>query len=417
MLVKNSTTFITLPRVMNRTNGFHWMHQILNQRKIFKSLERAKFTFISFRYAQNTPNTKRNASATTLLESQESLIVTNGTLSPTDTKETIMPSMTIGLNLKMMLGFIKQRLAIYASLSKFRLSSLVVLTTLGGYALPSFSTPIDFNIIALTCLGTALCSFSANAFNQWLEVPFDHQMARTKNRVLPRCTISSLHAFSYGAITGLIGSSLLFNINHFSGLIGLLNIFLYSAVYTPLKRLTWFNTWIGSIVGALPPLIGSFAADPNCLSLPSTWILPLVLFSWQFPHFNSLAWNFRSDYSKAGYHMLSVVDPQKNSLVSLRYSLALFPISFFAYLINFVSPYFLLGSTVLNSFFAHYAFQFYKHRSHKKSDRKLFFFTLFYLPAYMALLILHKKGNDQAFPTFACAHSKPDAFPCLNPME
>lgn len=310
----------------------------------------------------------------------------------------------------------KEKILAYADLSKTRLSSLVVLTTLAGYALPSFET-FDVKIMAVTCLGTALCSFSANTMNQLIEVPFDAQMARTRNRVLPRHSLSSLHALSFGLATGVAGSALLFSIHPYVGLIGAGNILLYSFIYTPLKRISFWNTWIGAIVGALPPLIGSCAANPLCFSSPSTWILPMLLFAWQFPHFNSLSWNLRKDYSKAGYRMLSVLDPAKNTLVSLKYSLAMFGVAAYAYFIDFATPMFLLNSSLLNGALCFYAYKFHQERT-EKSARKLFFFTLIYLPAIMALLIFHKKREGQSCVSFAKIHSKLQASnPCMNPLE
>ena len=89
---------------------------------------------------------------------------------------------------------------------------------------------------------------------------------------------------------------------------GLANLLLYTAVYTPMKRLTVYNTWAGSVVGAIPPLIGWASASGGTLDLGAL-VLAGVLFAWQFPHFNALSWNLRPDYSRAGYQMMSVTQP------------------------------------------------------------------------------------------------------------
>ena len=103
--------------------------------------------------------------------------------------------------------------------------------------------------------------------------------------------------------------------------IGLANLFLYTTVYTPMKRLTVYNTWVGSVVGALPPLIGWVSASGGTLD-PGAFVLAGILFAWQFPHFNALSWNLRPDYSKAGYRMMSVTDPGLCRRTTLRYSVA-----------------------------------------------------------------------------------------------
>ena len=84
--------------------------------------------------------------------------------------------------------------------------------------------------------------------------------------------------------------------------LSLLNLILYTSVYTPMKRVSILNTWVGSVVGAIPPLIGWSAATGSLE--PGAFILAAILYSWQFPHFNSLSWNLRPDYSKAGIFKL-----------------------------------------------------------------------------------------------------------------
>ena len=78
--------------------------------------------------------------------------------------------------------------------------------------------------------------------------------------------------------------------------LGASTLILYTTVYTPLKRLSIANTWVGSVVGALPPLMG-WTACTGTLD-PGALILGGILYSWQFPHFNALSWNLRADYSR-----------------------------------------------------------------------------------------------------------------------
>ncbi|KFM69928.1 Protoheme IX farnesyltransferase, mitochondrial, partial [Stegodyphus mimosarum] len=208
----------------------------------------------------------------------------------------------------------------YKSLSKFRLTGLVVFTTLIGYSM----APGPFEPISMICLtvGTGFASAAANAVNQILEVPYDSQMERTKHRVLISGVLTPLHAFMFAACSASLGLSVLyFGTNALTAALGATNLILYTSIYTPLKRCSIVNTWLGSIVGAIPPLMG-WAACCGTLS-SGALLMGAILYAWQFPHFNALSWNLRPDYSRAGYRMTSVIDPGLCRRSSLRHSIAL----------------------------------------------------------------------------------------------
>ena len=147
-------------------------------------------------------------------------------------------------------------------------------------------------------------------------------MNRTKNRVLVKCLITPRHAMAFAISTAVAGGLTLgMFVNSTAMCLGIANLLLYVCVYTPMKRITTANTWVGSVVGALPPLIGYASATGGTLDY-GAGILAAILFSWQFPHFNSLSWNLRPDYSKAGYRMMSVTNPELCKRVALRHSIA-----------------------------------------------------------------------------------------------
>lgn len=147
----------------------------------------------------------------------------------------------------------------WLKLSKYRLTSLVVVTTMAGHYMGI--SAFDPQLMFFTLLGTGLCSSSAAALNQFLEIPYDSQMSRTKSRPLVAHSVAPLHAFTFAAITGLSGVALLAaNVNMLTASLGALNLILYSFIYTPMKRFNIANTWIGSIVGAIPPVMGYAAA-------------------------------------------------------------------------------------------------------------------------------------------------------------
>lgn len=249
---------------------------------------------------------------------------------------------------------------LYKELVKAKLAGLVALTAMCGYAMAPGVT--DVSTLLYTTVGTGLCISSANAINQWIEVPYDAQMLRTRNRVLGRRQLSQAHAFGFGVLTGTTGVGMLATmVNPLTAVLGLSNILLYTCVYTPMKRASIANTWAGAVVGAIPPMMG-WTAVTNELMDPGCWVMGAILYAWQFPHFNALAWNLRADYSKAGYRMMSVTDPKLNARVSLRYSLAMVPLCLAVPYLDLTSWWFALDSTVVNAGLIYGAIQFWRSR-------------------------------------------------------
>ena len=279
----------------------------------------------------------------------------------------------------------------YLMLSKSRLTLLVCLTAGAGYGM----APGDLNLVTaiLATGGTAMASAAANSINQILEVPFDSQMNRTKNRVLVRGQVSTLHAATFAAVLAGSSTALLYTlVNPLTAALSLSNLILYTSVYTPMKRYSILNTWVGSVVGAVPPLIGWTAATGS-LDL-GAFILAGVLFTWQFPHFNSLSWNLRPDYSRAGYRMMSVTHPDLCRRVAVRHSLGLIAVCSAAPLLEVTHLAFALESLPLNLYMVYLSWRFYQ-RADSASSRKLFRYTLIHLPLLMTLMVLGKKSKDK----------------------
>ena len=137
-------------------------------------------------------------------------------------------------------------------------------------------------------LGTLLCSGCANTINQIREVKFDALMKRTANRPLPSGLMTKSHAAAFAAVCGLSGTGLLYAcVSPLTAALAAANILLYAGPYTSMKRTTTCNTWVGAIVGAVPPVVG-WTAVTGCIDAPSL-LLAGILFSWQLPHFMSLA--------------------------------------------------------------------------------------------------------------------------------
>jgi len=195
----------------------------------------------------------------------------------------------------------------YITLCKPRILFLVMLTSAMGFFLGAHNFH-NIKLLCFTLLGTGLSCAGAGVLNNYLERDVDKQMKRTCKRPIPTGVIAPADAFIFGVILVLAGTILLvLEVNLLSGFLALLTAFLYVLVYTPLKRVTWLNTFIGAIPGALPP-VGGWAAATGQLSLEA-WVLFLIMFLWQHPHFYAIAWMYKEDYARGGFKMLPVVDP------------------------------------------------------------------------------------------------------------
>ncbi|KAJ2458441.1 Protoheme IX farnesyltransferase, mitochondrial, partial [Coemansia sp. RSA 2424] len=239
----------------------------------------------------------------------------------------------------------------YADLGKGKLTAFVVLTAMAGYAVAPGAAQVA--PLLWTAAGTALCAGSANAFNQWIEAPYDAQMSRTRNRPLARHALAPGHALGVGVAAGAVGVGALWAlVNPVAAALGAANIALYAGAYTALKRVTIANTWVGALVGAVPPVLGWAAASGGALG-PGAWVMGGILFAWQFPHFNALAHTLRADYSKAGYRMMSVTRPRLNARVALRYALLMFPLCAALPALGIADPWLILDSSLVNGLMAY----------------------------------------------------------------
>jgi len=201
------------------------------------------------------------------------------------------------------------RLRAYLELTKARIIGLVIVVVAVGFFL-SLRTQADWAALTLlfhTLLGTGLVAGGANALNQYLEVEYDGQMVRTQDRPLPSGRLSRAEALAFGA--GIAGAGLVYlalQVNLLSASLTALTLASYVFVYTPMKRYTPLCVYVGAVPGALPPVIG-WAAGSGSVTMEA-WLLFAILFFWQLPHFAAIAWQYRDDYARAGYPMLSVVD-------------------------------------------------------------------------------------------------------------
>jgi protoheme IX farnesyltransferase len=241
-----------------------------------------------------------------------------------------------------------------------------------------------------TLIGTLLVGSGAGALNQYIERNSDALMRRTESRPLPSRRVQPRDALLFGIVVSVLGVLQLGLLTHpLAGSLAAVTLASYLFMYTPLKRVTPFATVVGGLPGALPPLIG-WAAVAGELSI-GAWSLFFILFFWQMPHFLSLAWMFRKDYARAGYKMLTVVDPTGEVAARqiLIYSLALIPAALAPTLLRILGSLYALGALILSLGFLFQAIRLSRDRSNANA-RKLFYGSLVYLSALIGLMILDR---------------------------
>eukprot|EP01089_Gocevia_fonbrunei_P016794 TRINITY_DN5293_c0_g1_i2.p1 TRINITY_DN5293_c0_g1~~TRINITY_DN5293_c0_g1_i2.p1 ORF type:complete len:371 (-),score=21.48 TRINITY_DN5293_c0_g1_i2:36-1148(-) len=287
----------------------------------------------------------------------------------------------------------------YWSLSKPRLSFAVALSSaLAYYLTPNKSHWYRTTIV---CIGVFGAATSASCFNQLLEVPQDAIMERTRDRALPTRRLTPKQVTTYGIITGIASVALMHKTcGNIPAILTAINIGLYAGIYTPLKMIHWSNTIVGSVVGAIPILIGWTSCE-GCTLDRGAWTLTYWMFAWQFPHFFILDWRKKEEYRKAGYQMLSRSHKRTLPFTIFLTSLSLIPVSIAVPYCNITDWTFLFDSLALHGHLSYRAYRFYKTES-STDAKSLWIATLFYLCAIMGLLGVHHaiKVNFPSFDAF-----------------
>ena len=279
--------------------------------------------------------------------------------------------------------------AVFADLTKARLTTLVLLTTLVGFYL-GWRGPMDYLLMFNALAATALVASGAAALNQLLEREYDARMRRTQNRPLPSGRLQPTTVMLFGGITSVAGLVYLaLAVNLLTSVLGAVTLISYVFIYTPLKRVTWVNTLVGAIPGALPPLMGWTAAR-NELS-GEGWALFAILAFWQLPHFFAIAWMYRDEYARAGFVMLPNVDADgsRTATQSVSNTLALLLASLFPFVWHISGQFYLVSAIVLGAGFLFCAIRFARQMTHARA-RQLFLASIIYLPLLLAALVLDK---------------------------
>lgn len=283
----------------------------------------------------------------------------------------------------------KSWFGVFSDLIKARLTFLVLLTTLVGFYVGT-GEQTDYLLMLHTLAGTALVACGASALNQLWEREHDAKMRRTENRPLPSGRLQPETVLVFGGLSSIFGLLYLaLAVNLLTSLLGAVTLVTYVFIYTPLKRVTWLNTAVGAVPGALPPLMGWTGAT-NELSMPG-WALFAILFFWQIPHFLAIAWLYREEYAKAGYMMLPSVDPegQRTGRQAVSHTMGLMMVSLLPVGLRLAGPVYFWGALICGLLFLASAVQFSRNLS-TRSARQMFFLSILYLPLLLGLMVMDK---------------------------
>jgi heme o synthase len=267
------------------------------------------------------------------------------------------------------------------------ISLFVVATAAAGYL---FGAPAGIEMTPLLALlvGTGLTAGGSGALNHLIEAAPDSKMRRTSARPLPAGRLSRRFVLLYGTGVIALGLALLLAFtNPLTALLALATAFAYVAIYTPLKRRTVMNTFVGAVPGALPAL-GGFAAATGTLG-PGGWAAFAILFLWQLPHFFALAWMYRDDYARGGFMMLPVTHPDGvvTARVALAAALMLLIAGVLPAAMGLAGWLYLGGMIVLGTWFTIPAFAFASEPTDMRA-RRLLVASIIYVPVFFGLVVL-----------------------------
>ncbi len=296
-------------------------------------------------------------------------------------------------------------LADYVSLAKPRVSAMVLLTAAGGFYLGSLASGISpFHLGLVRALaGIALVTAGSSVLNQALERKTDRRMPRTASRPMALGRIGLTHGLLLGF--GLITAGSLYlalTTNVITGTLTLLTAVAYVAIYTPLKRITSLNTFIGAFPGALPPLIGWTAAR-GVVEWPAVALFA-ILFVWQFPHFMAIGWLYRADYAQAGIRLTatgtdSADAARHTALQALFYAVLMIPVSLWPTWLHLTGLPYALIALALDAFYLWATIRFARiTREPSASQSRLLARTLLkvsviYLPLLLIAMALNAQGH------------------------
>ena len=293
-----------------------------------------------------------------------------------------------------------------SELTKARLTVMVLLTTLAGYALASRGV-FDWTKLMHTLVGTSLVAICSSILNQALERDTDALMRRTQTRPFVTRRLPLRETILAGLVLGTIGlAELVWFVNGLTALLSALTLVIYVFAYTPLKRVSEINTLVGAIPGALPPLLGATAALGH-FSVEG-WTLFALLALWQLPHFYAIAWLYQDDYRVAGLRMVSVNDPHgaRTGTHAVVSALILLPVSLLPAWIGHAGLFYAVTAALLSLVFIAAAIRFAR-RPDRPRARALFLTSIIYLPLVLTALAVDIPIQNWFYVNHPCLRVSP----------
>ena len=278
----------------------------------------------------------------------------------------------------------------FFQLTKLRLSTSVVFSSLAGYLLAS--DKLETQVLLGLFFGGFAMVGASNAFNQLIEKNKDSLMIRTQNRPLPSGRMSNIVAATIATVLAVFGILILQYINFKTAFFGALSIFLYTCVYTPLKSVTSLSVFVGAFPGAIPFMLGWVAATGSFGIEPG--ILFMIQFFWQFPHFWAIGWMVDEDYKNAGFKMLPTGRPNKTTaFLIVFYSLWTIIISILPYTkysgdLN-LSTQAAFSLIMIGFCFFYFALKLMQQKT-KKAARNLMYASIVYISLLQIIYVLDK---------------------------
>jgi len=264
-----------------------------------------------------------------------------------------------------------------------------LIAMIAGLSMAMFVHHISFfdriGTMLLALIGAVFVIGAAGIFNNLYDRDIDTVMERTKHRPTVSGIINVWSGLFIGSWIALGGLIALYMASPLSALMGFLGLFIYVVPYTMwTKRRTIYNTEVGSLSGAMPPMIGWAAISPDILH-PGAIALFLLMVIWQMPHFYAIGIRRMEEYRAANIPMLPVVKGIRRTYVQMNvYLIALFLCSFLFWTFN---PYIAVTNAILSLAWLFISINGYRRKEESQWARSMFIFSLNHITVLLVMIV------------------------------
>ncbi len=274
------------------------------------------------------------------------------------------------------------------ALTKPRVTTMVLAT--GGAGAAMAPGAVSNSALALSLIGTVLIVSAANALNMWWERDVDALMSRTRNRPLPAGRMQPEVALVFGLALAAISVPMLFAVNITVGLLGLVALVTYVAIYTPLKKYTPLALQVGAVPGAIPPLIG-WATVTGELDRGGLALFALMFF-WQVPHFIAITVFRAEEYARAGLKVHAVARGlQASRTAMIFWTVALLGSTFLPFFFLIAGTRYLLVALISGALFIFLGLRGYAAENAKRWSRGVFGYSIVYLVVLFGAMLADRR--------------------------